>query len=100
LDFLGFSRPNRDLSMGCARFSAKRISQALSWFVAPEERRKLWREEDRSWVHPIAASDFLQEIVVNIDAPDAAGCLRPHHFQKGRAERRSPKNRPVFPARV
>jgi hypothetical protein len=29
LDFLGFSRPNRDFSMGYAGFSAKKISRAL-----------------------------------------------------------------------
>ena len=38
LDFLGFSRPNRDFSMGCARFSAKRISRALCGEDAARER--------------------------------------------------------------
>src|ERR1700722_4459550 len=36
LDFLGFSRPNRDLSMGCAGFSAEVFSCALSWREKPE----------------------------------------------------------------
>jgi hypothetical protein len=30
LDFLGFSRPNRDFSMGYADFTAKKFSQPLS----------------------------------------------------------------------
>jgi hypothetical protein len=33
LDFLGFSRPNRDFSMGYAGFSLKEISRAL---LSPE----------------------------------------------------------------
>jgi hypothetical protein len=45
LDFLGFSRPNRDLSMGCTGFSLKKFSRALclleiraSWRFAPPGR--------------------------------------------------------------
>jgi hypothetical protein len=46
LDFLGFSRPNRDLSMGCAGFSAKAFSSALTRREKPERALKLeafWR---------------------------------------------------------
>jgi hypothetical protein len=38
LDFLGFSRPNRDFSIGYAGFSLKEISHALLPSAAAPER--------------------------------------------------------------
>jgi hypothetical protein len=43
LDFLGFSRPNLDFSMGYADFSPNKISSALPPCVrSPERERSLW----------------------------------------------------------
>jgi hypothetical protein len=38
LDFLGFSRPNRDFPMGCAAFSGKNFSPSLSAATETPER--------------------------------------------------------------
>jgi hypothetical protein len=39
LDFLGFPRPNRNLSMGCAGVSAEDFLRTLSWREKPERGR-------------------------------------------------------------
>jgi hypothetical protein len=68
LDFLGFSRPNRDFSMGYTGFSAKKISRAL-WTRRDgnrrDVRRRSWHAEARncSWGEFRQVSDFLQDIV-------------------------------------
>src|SRR3984957_15537608 len=65
LDFLGFSRPDRDLSMGYTRFSAKIFSSRLS---SRKSRRnggptiRHAEEMDCSWGDLSLISDFLQEI--------------------------------------
>jgi hypothetical protein len=38
LDFLGFSRPNLDFSMGYTGFSLKKFSRPLPWTFEPPER--------------------------------------------------------------
>jgi hypothetical protein len=52
LDFLGFSRPKRDLSMGYTRFSLKNFSRApfhLSFEAAErKEARGLWESTELS----------------------------------------------------
>jgi hypothetical protein len=65
LDFLGFSRPNLDLSMGYAGFSLKEISRALlpSAVAAPERAPAFLEFEKRRIVHGdklTLTSDFLQ----------------------------------------
>jgi len=68
LDFLGFSRSNRDLSMGYAGFSRKNISRALcrggrsagTGACGPGHAEA----QDCSWGKLSLVSDFLQEIVV------------------------------------
>jgi hypothetical protein len=42
LDFLGFSRPNRDFSMDYADFSPKEFSRALPRVRSPERERSVW----------------------------------------------------------
>ena len=77
LDFLGFSRPNRDFSMGYADFSRK----FFSWAFPGVERgggtgacdRGHAEERNCSWGEVNLASDFLQGIVV--PAVSSAGTL-------------------------
>jgi hypothetical protein len=70
LDFLGFSRPNLDLSIGYVDFSRKKISRALF------RRRNAGKgacglgmpeAQECSWAELKLTSDFLQEIVVRAD---------------------------------
>ena len=68
LDFLGFSRPNRDLSIGYKGFSVKNFSsrffrsiRSVSMGNAQSRRRG---RQDCSRSKPIPISDFLQWIVV------------------------------------
>jgi hypothetical protein len=73
LDFLGFSRPNRDISMGYTGFSLKQFFAALfplRAFEAPSSR--IWRGQgiNGSWREFSLLSDFLQSIVVGI-SPEA-----------------------------
>jgi hypothetical protein len=59
LDFLGFSRANRDLSMGCAVFSAEVFSCALSWREKPERAptvETIWKD---GIVHGASLLQFL-----------------------------------------
>jgi hypothetical protein len=66
LDFLGFSRPNRAFSMGCAGFSLKGNFSPLSPPAAElwERQPRFWLREgtDWSWGKPNQISAFLQEI--------------------------------------
>jgi hypothetical protein len=60
LDFLGFSRPNRDLSMGYARFSLKNFSRLFLPKVRIAETRTpdLGRRRHRT-VHKASLAQFL-----------------------------------------
>jgi hypothetical protein len=64
LDFLGFSRPNRDFSMGYADFSAKNFSSRFfrRHGSAGTGAPRGWHAEaqDCSWAKLNSISDFLQ----------------------------------------
>jgi hypothetical protein len=65
LDFLGFSRPNRDFSMGYEDLSLNEFSRALCGGGQRRNgRQRPWHAEDRSWGELSTVSDFLQAIVV------------------------------------
>jgi hypothetical protein len=67
LDFLGFSRPDRVLSMGCARFSLEKISRALFCrrVRTAASATKIWLAEGTDWSSgkPSLISNLLQTIV-------------------------------------
>jgi hypothetical protein len=66
LDFLGFSRQNRDLSMGYAERTAEDISHALPRIESAGTRAGglgMWMEPDCSLGKPTRISDSLQSIV-------------------------------------
>jgi hypothetical protein len=70
LDFLGFSRPNLDLSMGYRRFSVKDFSTAL---LSSRKRRgngdptiRHAEGMDCSWDKLSLISDFLQDIATTL----------------------------------
>jgi hypothetical protein len=64
LDFLGFSRPNRDLSMGYKEFPLTSFSRALVAYVGASHRavavEAMQEMQDRSSNEPNTISDFLQ----------------------------------------
>jgi hypothetical protein len=65
LDFLGFSRPNRDFSMGYADKAEKFFPTALSVAKEPSKRLPaIWRVKgtDCPWGKRNSISDFLQDI--------------------------------------
>jgi hypothetical protein len=66
LDFLGFSRPNRDLSMGYRRFSAKDFSSRFwrreSAVETSDPHDRDTKGMDCSLGKPSLISGFLQEI--------------------------------------
>jgi hypothetical protein len=65
LDFLGFSRQNRDFSMGYADKAEKFFPTALSVAKEPSKRLPaIWHEKgtDCSWGKRNSISDFLQDI--------------------------------------
>jgi hypothetical protein len=65
LDFLGFSRPNRDLSKGYTRFSAEFFPRAFVAAKAPLKRRPHDSAGGRAGLFMgklNLISDFLQEI--------------------------------------
>jgi hypothetical protein len=67
LDFLGFSRPKRDLSMGYTRFSLENFSRrflALRSAKSGAGARHHGEGHDCSWGKLSSVSDFLQEIAV------------------------------------
>jgi hypothetical protein len=61
LDFLGFSRPNRDLSMGYADFSRRNFSRALPPLreTRRDGRRRSWAMRKRRIVHEASLAWFL-----------------------------------------
>jgi hypothetical protein len=60
LDFLGFSRPNRDFSMGYADFSRKNISRAFSVAIAaPEREPAVEAMRKRRIIHGASLTWFL-----------------------------------------
>jgi hypothetical protein len=67
LDFLGFSRPNRDLSMGYTDFSATNFRNAFPPCVqgAGMGSRQSWdwEAQDCSWGKLNSSSDYQQAIV-------------------------------------
>jgi hypothetical protein len=76
LDFLGFSRPNRDLSMRYAGFSAKIFSWPPSSLMADAREQEITAhnvEIRKSHAQLNLISDFLQSLV----AGGALGCLNP-----------------------
>jgi hypothetical protein len=68
LDFLGFSRPNRDLSMGYAAYSGKNFSPSFSLALRGAGTGACGRGhaegQDCSWGKLNLVSIFWQEIVV------------------------------------
>jgi len=88
LDFLGFSRSNRDFSMGCARFSATRISRAFPGRRGPRNGgngpgvKRIDHEASLSWL--LISRKRLFEIVVGGSRRHRrpAGRLRPPRFRK------------------
>ena len=67
LDFLGFSRPKRDLSTGYARFSLENFSRrflAVRSARSGAGARHHGEGHDCSWGKLSSVSDFLQEIAV------------------------------------
>jgi hypothetical protein len=67
LDFLGFSRPKQDLSMGYTRFSLENFSRrflALRSAKSGAGARHHGEGHDCSWGKLSSVSDFLQEIAV------------------------------------
>ena len=93
LDFLGFSRSNRDFSMGCARFSATRISPAFPGRRGPRNGvngpgvKRIDHQASLSWL--LISCKRLFEIVVGGSRRHRrpAGRLRPPRF--GSRPRRS-----------
>jgi hypothetical protein len=84
LDFLGFSRANRDLSMGYADKSEKVFFIPL--FVAVKEPSQrlahdlAWRRTDCSWRKLNTISDFLQDVAARHKLPPEpvpSGSLHP-----------------------
>jgi hypothetical protein len=75
LDFLGISRPNRDLSMGCAGFSAQNFSCAFPGVRgAPRGGacgRGYAKEQFCSWGELNQSSDFLQ-LIVAVNRPPSS----------------------------
>jgi hypothetical protein len=69
LDFLGFSRPNRDFSMGCAAFCQTKISRALLPLGRRrrDRRRHSYDTETQygSSSKPNSFSAFLQSIAID-----------------------------------
>jgi hypothetical protein len=78
LDFLGFSRQNLDLSMGCAGFSAKVFSWALSWREKPEREPAVEAMRKGGTVHGTSLLQFLivsnQLSSVPAPAPPVSAC--------------------------
>jgi hypothetical protein len=65
LDFLGFSRPNRDFSMGCAAFWRKKISRALLPLGRRRDRSRYSYDAEMQYgssSKPNPFSAFLQSI--------------------------------------
>jgi hypothetical protein len=66
LDFLGFSRVKRALSIGYTGFSLENFSSRFLPKVGVAETRnhRSWKAkgQDHSWGKSISISDFLQEI--------------------------------------
>jgi hypothetical protein len=84
LDFLGFSRANRDFSMGYADKSEKVFFIPL--FVAVKEPSQrlahdlAWRRTDCSWRKLNTISDFLQDVAARHKLPPEpvpSGSLHP-----------------------
>jgi hypothetical protein len=59
LDFLGFSRPNRDLSMGYAGFYAENCSRTLSWRERPKRAHAVEAIRKGGIVHGASLLQFL-----------------------------------------
>jgi hypothetical protein len=117
LDFLGFSRQNRDFSMGYAAFSAENF---FSRFFPVVRSSTIYacglghaEAQDCSWGERNLASDFLQEIVIRamplaasiqtqlaLGAESCSGLDAPERYAPALARRYPLKPRPANPRSI